>query len=94
MAGRKSVILTVRVTQDQYSRLVEDAAEAGVSLGALIRQRLGIQVRLDEILTEVLAEVRRVGMQQARLWLATAQDDESRAEIQRICGRSEKRDCG
>jgi hypothetical protein len=35
-----------------------------------------------------LAEVRRVGQQQARLWLATAQDDEARAEIQRICSGS------
>lgn len=80
----KTVMVTLRLTQQQHSALTQEAVEAGLSLGALIRQRLGTQVRPDEI----LAEVRRVGQQQARLWLATAQDDEARAEIQRICSGS------
>lgn len=79
--ARRSAWVTVRLTQEERAQLGRAAAEAGLTLGALIRERLVSHTNSAVL----LAEIRRIGLQQARLWLATAQDEEARAEIQRIC---------
>lgn len=79
--AKKTAAIKVRLTQNERAELEREAAEAGMPIGALIRERLASYANAAVL----LSEIRRIGVQQARLWLATAQDDEARAEIQRIC---------